>query len=170
MKYVRRNFEPKSICYLGSGGGQTSQANSTHADTTTTSQSATGTVGTVNNIAAGATSTTTDFGAINAAGNAVQAGIAADQANVAKVLDVGSNETANAINLVNNTETGAADLISKAIGLAAATGGQNASIVSSLSSNVPAAVNPATSTGVDINLIAPIAIAGVVAYFIWRKL
>ena len=168
MKYVRRNFEPRNICYIGGGGGQTADTTTTHADTTTTSQTATGTVGTVNNIAAGATNTTSDYGAITAAGNVVQTAIAADQADFAKALDTGTATAANAINLINNTQTGAADLISKALGLAAATTGANSNIVNTLAGAVPNQTAPAVNPTLDVNTIVPVIAAGVAVYFIWK--
>lgn len=149
----------------GGGGGGTSSSTSS-STTTSTQQTATGTVGSVNQIASGTTINTSDYGAIDAAAKAGQASIDAISKNSAAIITSGANEASQLFNFVGATEQGAADIVSKALALAAATSG-NASAVNTLASPPPA---PSTVTGqLDLNSATPWLVGGVVLYMFFKK-
>ncbi|MGH7237180.1 MAG: hypothetical protein ACREGF_01450 [Candidatus Saccharimonadales bacterium] len=149
---------------MGGGGGKSSSSTttSTNAPQTTTTTDTTNTAnGNLAPIYSGQTVT------VNGIDNqAVQA-----------VLDANTADIANGLNLINNTQSGAADLISKALGLAAATEGGAASVIASLASPIPATSNPATMNGQTDTANAltsgsmPLVLAGgaIVLYMIFKK-
>src|SRR5665213_3108223 len=139
----------------GGGGGKSTSSTSTSAPQTTTTTTATSTGNT---------------GSVYQAENqTIYPGT--DAATAQAALDAGTANVANGINLIAETQSGAADLISKAIGLAAASTGQNAAIVSSLTTPPPAQPLPGSNsaTPLDLTSIAPWAVAGVVAFFVFAK-
>ncbi len=149
----------------GGGGGKTSNTTSSNApETTLTGTSGTGDIA---NITGGSfTQNTLDAGAIQAAfaGNTEAINSATSLAK--STLDSGTSNLANLINFASATETGAADLITKSIGLAATVAGANTEAVKALTTPAPSAT-PAQGA-LDLSKIIPIAIGGVTLYLFFK--
>lgn len=157
-----REFSPRNICNGGGGGGESSNTTTTSAPQTTFSGSATANVAPVyqgENI----TSTVTDFGAVQAAGTLGVAAINAGTSDVAASLDAGTHALASVLDFANSQEVGAADLISKALVVAAG----NASNTAALSAGAQNAGNPVSQ--IDFTKLAPVAVAGIVLYMVFKK-
>lgn len=139
---------------MGGGGGSSSSATTSTENQTTTTATSTGNTGYV----------------FQAQDQTVYPGT--DAATVQAALDATTANLANGINLIAQTQTGAADLISKALGLTAAVTGAGTQIVSDITAPIPATANPATQTAtpIDLTKMTPWIIGGgIVLYLVTKK-
>lgn len=143
-----------------------SASTSSTSTTTSNSESLSANSGT-GGVYQGATINLTDAGiasnALSSNSNVVDTALQANNAATLSALDAGTNNLANLINFANNTLLSSNDIVSKSLGLAAATSGSNAQIVGSLTAPTQSQT-PATGT-VDYKTYAFIAAAAGAAYY-----